>query len=292
MVFPTLAVDQLCLADVEKAFHLTESNDTNWSRFQIPFMIPENCWSYLSDIDTSISNSDGLHEISLQQRLVFLLAAVYSTAPEDPRFPDLTQIPISGKCRLSFQPIVYEREMCRLEGSPDLSLWYQLDAGEEGLDISFIIMDTKKGQSDLGVPQALAYMGQSFHSTPTSALIIFLGMIHRQRRYEGMVEHTIFGLSTDHNHFRFLQINTEGKWSQLALDYSSQRQEIIDTLAYLHRHASILSTLPSSRESRNISNSQMEGGLLAATHSRGKLNKTWFTFQANGCNSDDSSSDE
>jgi hypothetical protein len=208
--FPTLVVDQLGLVDVEKAFHLIKSNHTNWRRFQIPFQIPEDCRSYLSDIDTSISNSDGLHEISLQQRLIFLFAAVFSTAPED-RFPGLTQIPISGKCRLSLQPIAYEGEMCHLKGSPDLSLWYQPYAGEEGLDISFIIMDTKKGQSYFGVPQALVYMGQLFHSISTLALIIYLGMIHRQRRYEGMVEHTIFGLSTDHNRFHFLQTNAKGK---------------------------------------------------------------------------------
>ncbi|KAJ6119883.1 hypothetical protein N7523_004163 [Penicillium sp. IBT 18751x] len=213
MGFSTLAVDQLRLVDVETAFHLTKSNHTNWIQFQIPFKIPEDCRSCLNDIDTSVSNSDGLHEISLQQRLIFLLAAAFSTAPEDPRFPGLTQIPISGKCRLSFQPIAYGGELCRLKGGPDLSLWYQPDAGEEGLDISFLIVDTKKGQSHLGVPQALAFMGQLSYFISTSALIIYLGMIHRQRRWEGMVEHAVFGLSTDHSHFHFLQINTKGKVS-------------------------------------------------------------------------------
>jgi hypothetical protein len=82
------------------------------------------------------------------------------------------------------------------------------------------------------------------------------------------------------------------QWSQLDLDYSSQRQEIVDTLAHVHRHASILSTLPCSRKPKNISRSQVKGGLITTPCLRGKLDKTWFSFQADGCDSDDGSGGE
>ncbi|KAJ5819606.1 hypothetical protein N7474_005197 [Penicillium riverlandense] len=253
--FPTLAVDELPLPDIERVFHLTQADHTDWSQFQTPFEIPENSRSYLSTIDTSISNSDGIHEIALQQRLVMLLTAVYSAAPKDPRFPGLTKIPISGKWRFSFQPIVYEGELRCLQGSPDYSLWYHPGAGKQSLAVSLIILEAKKGQSALCVPQALAYMG----------------MIHTQRRYEHMIEHTVFGLSTDNNQFHFLQINTHGEWSQLDLDYSNHRQEIVETLAYFHRQASILSTLAYSNGTKeNHSKSQVEGALLATEGSQSK----------------------
>jgi hypothetical protein len=44
-------------------------------------------------------------------------------------------------------------------------------------------------------------------------LTVYLGMIRAQRRYEDKVEHAVFGLSTDHDQFHFLRINTEGEVS-------------------------------------------------------------------------------
>jgi hypothetical protein len=50
--------------------------------------------------------------------------------------------------------------MYRLQGLPEYSLWYS-HYGEKGnAAVNFIIVETKKGESSYGVPQALAYMGE------------------------------------------------------------------------------------------------------------------------------------
>jgi hypothetical protein len=92
-------------------------------------------------------------------RLRILLAAVHCTPP-DPQSPDLGPIPISSKCRFSFEPVVYKGERRCLQGFPDYSLWYGPSARKENVAVNSIIVETQKGQSAGGVPQAIAYMGK------------------------------------------------------------------------------------------------------------------------------------
>lgn len=57
------------------------------------------------------------------------------------------------------------------------------------------MVEQDQGKSSDGIPQVIAYMD----------------MICRQRQYEKRAPHTIFGLSTDHNQFHFLQLDAKGK---------------------------------------------------------------------------------
>lgn len=100
-----------------------------------------------------------------------------------------------------------------LRGCPDYTIWYHADAEKKDLAVNFVILQRKEGRSLRYMPQTLAYIGKCFHpySIFISSLIIYLAMIHTQRRYEEKVEHTIFGLSTDGIQFHFLQIDCKGK---------------------------------------------------------------------------------
>ncbi|KAJ5928017.1 hypothetical protein N7466_006973 [Penicillium verhagenii] len=263
---PTREVSELSLSDIELAFHLIRGGNTDWTLYQAPFQISEISSSYLRALDASIFNKDGIHEIALRQRLATLLTMVYSVPPKDPRFHSLIKISISGKRRFSFYPVIYEGEMTCLQGIPDYSTWYDPEGWEEYLAMNFFVVETKTGQSGQSVPQGLAYMA----------------MIHAQRRYEGMTVHAVFGLSTDNSQFNFLQINTSGEWSQITLEYSTHRQEIVETLAYIHRHASILSTFACGCGSQDKpSEAQVGGGFLATggLHARAPQDIAWSTLQ-------------
>ncbi|KAJ5638157.1 hypothetical protein N7490_008036 [Penicillium lividum] len=263
---PAWEVSELSFSDIERAFHLIQGDGTDWTLYRTPFEISEKSSSYLRTLDTSISNKDGIHEIALRQWLATLLTMVYSVPPKDPRFHGLIKISISGKRRFSFYPVIYDGTMSCLQGTPDYSTWYDPEGREEYLAMNFFILETKEGQSGHSVPQALAYMG----------------MIHAQRRFEGMTVHTVFGLSTDNHQFNFLQLNTSGEWSQLTLEYSTHRQEIVETLAYIHRHASILSTFACGCGSQDkLSEAQVDGGLLATEGLQAKAPRdiTWSTLQ-------------
>ncbi|KAJ5490044.1 hypothetical protein N7453_010869 [Penicillium expansum] len=151
-----------------------------------------------------------------------------------------------------------------LSGVPSYLLWYGPDVGED-LAVNSIIVETKEGQSAAGVPQCLAYMG----------------MVHQQRRYENKVNHTIFGLSTDNDQFHFLLISSEGKWSQLDLNYSSHRQQIVETLAYFHTQASVLSAFCGSGTSENGSQSRVASDIQKSLHVQrtGTSVEDWSIFQ-------------
>lgn len=102
-----------------------------------------------------------MHEIALQLRLVSLLSALHSESPDQHTYT-LTRIPISTKCRFSFEPVIYKEEKRCLRGFPDFSLWYGPYAEKENAAVNFVIIETKKEQSSRGIPQALAYMGKFF----------------------------------------------------------------------------------------------------------------------------------
>ncbi|KAJ5999450.1 hypothetical protein N7451_007260 [Penicillium sp. IBT 35674x] len=274
--FASLSVRHLPLAEIETQFHLTHVNTTDWTRFQTPFQMSDEMGSYLTGIDTSIEN-EGIRQIALRCRFHSILCSVYCVAPKDPRYPDLTKIPVSGKWSFFFEPIIYNGEMRCLRGCPDYLIWYHPDAETEDLAINLVILQPKEGHSLRCVPQTLAYMA----------------MIHTQRRYEERIEHTIFGLSTDGIQFHFLQIDCKGEWSQLGLHYPSHRQEILNTLAYIHRHASILSSLPCNGREQSYSESQVEGALLATqgAQSRSLPAETYSMLQIEDPFSDDSDSD-
>lgn len=80
-----------------------------------------------------------------------------------------------------------------LRGFPSFSLWYG-PKKREGLDVNWIIVETRIGESAAGVPQCLAFMS----------------MAHTQSRYEGKINHPIFGLATDNYPFHFLVISGDG----------------------------------------------------------------------------------
>lgn len=129
-------------------------------------------------------------------------------------------------------------------------------------------------------------------------------MIYAQRQYENRVYHDIFGLSTDNEHFHFLRINYKGQvmifeisigrqfmltfyqWSRLNMNYS-QRQEIVETLAYIDRQASILSVLEGSsgsecsdapKESRSQPHIN-HGPELSINDTDGNSTICWSVFQ-------------
>jgi hypothetical protein len=100
-----------------------------------------------------------MHEVARRLRLGILLSAVHSTSP-DQRTPDLSPIPLSSGYLFSFEPVIYNEQMYRLQGLPEWSVWYS-HYGEKGnAAVNFVIVETKKGESSYGVPQALAYMGE------------------------------------------------------------------------------------------------------------------------------------
>ncbi|KXG52773.1 uncharacterized protein PGRI_080290 [Penicillium griseofulvum] len=210
-----LAAESLQVTDVESIFSLTRTYDTDWVEFRTAFKLSHDSKHILNIMDTSVSNSDGKHEIALRLRLGILLTAVHSTSPDqcDSR---LTPIPISPRCRFSFEPVIYKGEKRCLQGLPSFSLWYGPYAEKEYAAANFVVVETNKDQSSGGIPQAIAYMCK--------------------------IHHAIFGLSTDNEQFHFLRIDSGGRWSRQDLNYS-RRQEIVETLAYIHKQASILSTL-------------------------------------------------
>lgn len=108
-------------------------------------------------MDASVSNSDGKHGIALGLRLGILLSAVHSTSP-DQCASGLTPIPISPRCRFSFEPVIYKGEKRCLRGLPSFSLWYGPYVGKEDAAANFVVVETKKDQSSGGIPQAIAYM--------------------------------------------------------------------------------------------------------------------------------------
>ncbi|KAJ5511976.1 hypothetical protein N7453_004079 [Penicillium expansum] len=97
LLFPTLAVQDLKLTDVESIFHLTQATNTDWDQFRVSFEVPDDCKSTFNMIDTSVAQCDGKHEVALRLRLGMIIGAVHSTPP-DPFSPHLTRIPISPKC--------------------------------------------------------------------------------------------------------------------------------------------------------------------------------------------------
>ncbi|KAK4862239.1 hypothetical protein LT330_003377 [Penicillium expansum] len=251
-----LEVNSLDLLEVEIGFGLKKVNDINWAQFRIPFEIADCCQHTLNMLDD--------FRIQIPPRLGILLLDVH-TKPPNPNSPGSPPIPISSKFEFSFQP--FSRPGTRdtsLSGVPSYLLWYGPDVGED-LAVNSIIVETKEGQSAAGVPQCLAYMG----------------MVHQQRRYENKVNHTIFGLSTDNDQFHFLLISSEGKWSQLDLNYSSHRQEIVETLAYFHTQASVLSTFCGSGTSENGSQSRVASDIQKSLHVQrtGTSVEDWSIFQ-------------
>ncbi|KGO60848.1 hypothetical protein PEX2_101130 [Penicillium expansum] len=163
------------------------------------------------------------------------------TKPPNPNSPGSPPIPISSKFEFSFQP--FSRH-----GTRDTSLSgvpsYLLWYGPdvgEDLAVNSIIVEKKEGQSAAGVPQCLAYMGM----------------------------------------FHFLLISSEGKWSQLDLNYSSHRQEIVETLAYFHTQASVLSTFCGSGTSENGSQSRVASDIQKSLHVQrtGTSVEDWSIFQ-------------
>ncbi|KGO46531.1 hypothetical protein PEX1_042590 [Penicillium expansum] len=43
LLFPTLAVQDLKLTDVETIFHLTQATNTDWDQFRVSFEVPDDC---------------------------------------------------------------------------------------------------------------------------------------------------------------------------------------------------------------------------------------------------------
>lgn len=83
------------------------------------------------------------------------------------------------------------------------------------------------------------------------------------------------------------------QWSQLDLHYPSHHQEILNTLAYIHRHASILSKLACNGREQIYSESQVEGALLAPQAAQRKPlpAEAYSMLQIEDPFSDDSDSD-
>lgn len=165
-------------------------------------------------IDASVSSSDGKHEMALRLRLGILLVAVHSTSP-DQRTPDLDPIPLSPGSRFSFEPVLYQEEVYCLQGTPAYSLWYGQDSWRDNTAVKSVVVETERGESLSGIPQALAYMGGwlPFMSSlsVTKQTNQDIGMAHRQRQYEKRDPIDLFGLSTDHEQFHFLRISCEGQ---------------------------------------------------------------------------------
>lgn len=107
-----------------------------------------------------------------------------------------TRLKLHGKHRFSLDPVKYKGEMYCLQGHPSWNLQCRPDgSARDDLAINFVAVEQAIGKSSDGIPQALAYMG----------------MIYRQRQYEGRSPNEIFGLSTDHGQFHFLRMSTKGK---------------------------------------------------------------------------------
>ncbi|KAJ5666448.1 uncharacterized protein N7477_008896 [Penicillium maclennaniae] len=157
--FPSLAVEKLQLSDVESIFDLVQNDDVDWAPFRVSFDMPGDFAFFLNMIDASVSRSDGMHEVAMRLRLGLLLSAVHSTSP-DPSTPELPWVPLSTGYRFLFEPVVYKKGMYRLQGVPVFSLWYIESSGSDNAAVNFVIVETKKGESSHGVPQALAYMGE------------------------------------------------------------------------------------------------------------------------------------
>lgn len=208
-LFPVLAAEKLPLPDIERAFHLSQTNRTDWAQFRTPFEIP----------DSETSRGEGLGQVGLRYRLSVLLCSIHCAAPDDPGFPGLPQIPISGKRRFSFQPVIYDGDEWCLRGSPDYSIWYNAETREDGPGVSALIREMREGRASRGVPQTLALMGVSVPATLVSTLTISLCMVYAHRQCEDKARKTVFGLSTDGAQFCFLHINGDGEVSG-----SSQRQ--------------------------------------------------------------------
>ncbi|KAJ5687830.1 hypothetical protein N7536_010449 [Penicillium majusculum] len=107
-----------------------------------------------------------------------------------------------------------------------------------------------------------------------------MGMVYTQRRYEEKVNHPIYGLSTDNDEFDFLMISGEGN-SQLEMHHSGHTQEIVETLAYFHTQASILSCSSPGGIPENGSESQvaLDNQEALAAHSKGTSDKPLSSFQ-------------
>lgn len=165
--FAPLSVRHLPLAEIETQFHLTHVHTTDWTSFQTPFQMSDGSGSYLTGIDTLIEDG-GQRQIALRCRFYSILCSVYCVAPNDPRYPDLTRVPVSGKWGFFFEPIIYNGGMRCLRGCPDYLIWYHPEAEKEDLAINFVIMQRKEGQSLRYVPQTLAYMGKFFTSSSFS----------------------------------------------------------------------------------------------------------------------------
>ncbi|KAJ5950237.1 uncharacterized protein N7479_008650 [Penicillium vulpinum] len=238
LMYPKLAVEALPLSAVERIFHLariedTDWEDTDWALLRAPLEIADHCTTILKMVEAAISRSDGRPDIAVRLRLGILLTTIYATPP-NPHSPNLTPIPMSSKSPFLFGPVVYKEKTHHLQGSPDWFLWYgpYAEKEKENVAINSVIVETEHGRSTDGVPQALAYMG----------------MIHTQRRAEGKVDSSVFGLSTDNDQFHFLTIDDKSEWSQLDLNYVHHFQEIVERLAYFHKHASTLSASDHSDE--------------------------------------------
>ncbi|KGO77840.1 hypothetical protein PITC_060210 [Penicillium italicum] len=260
LMFPTLAVEDPQFKDVETIFHLTQATNTDWEQFRVSFEIPDDCKSTFDMLDTSVSQSDGKHVIALRLRLCMIIGVVHSTPP-DPLSSHLARIPISPKCRFSFEPAIYKGKKHCLRGFPDWSLWYSPFEMKTDVAVNFVIVEAETKQVAHSTAQTLAYMG----------------MIHAQRRYEGKADCTVFGLSTDNEQFHFIRINSNGEWCQLNRNYSDHFQEIVETLAYIHKCASALSV---SDHGHTSENARVEDG-PATTKGSGKgssSDKTWSVF--------------
>ncbi|KAJ5889038.1 hypothetical protein N7495_009079 [Penicillium taxi] len=273
--FPIVSVENLQITDAERIFHLTQNHNTDWVQFQASSRIPDDCNNVISIIDDSVSTSDGKHKIALLLRLPILLASVIdSSSPESPSQHNnhSNSVPFSSKCRFFFTPIIYKGKEHCLEGIPDFSLWYSYYSRKENASVNFVIVEKELGQSSLGIPQVLA----------------FIGMIYAQRRYENRHQHDIFGLATDNEQFHFIRVNSEGQWSLLDINYG-HTQEILETLAYIHTKASILYNLEEingSKEPRLISTTNDN------VHGSSSMLKTWSVFQVEESIYDEESNEE
>ncbi|KAJ5950961.1 uncharacterized protein N7479_009374 [Penicillium vulpinum] len=236
-------VKQLTLSDVESGFDLTRANDINWGQFRAPLKI----------VDDHQSTANGLDD-RLLLSLGILLIAVHTTSP-DPNSPSSPPIPITSQSRFTFWPFVFQGVKCSLRGFPGYSLWYGPDPRVD-MAVNLIIVETMQGLSAAGIPECLAYMG----------------MVHKQHQYEDKTSRPV-GLSSDHDQFHFLMISGEGNWSQMDYNYASHTQEIVDTLAFFHKEASILSASCGS----GISDTH-----ALPAHIRSTSEKPWSIFQVTG----------
>ncbi|KAJ5790074.1 uncharacterized protein N7518_007085 [Penicillium psychrosexuale] len=159
--YPKLSVEVLPFPDVERIFHLTRAENTDWAQLRAPFELADHCKIVLKMVDAAISRSNGRPEMAVKLRLGILLDAVHATPP-NPESPDSTPIPISSKCPFLFGPVVYNEKVHCLQGTPDWFLWYGPDGdkGKENVAINLVILEAEHGQSANGVRQTLAYMSK------------------------------------------------------------------------------------------------------------------------------------